>query len=283
MSDGETQQSIHPVPMSRDGRRRWAPLLMVALFLLLIVGLAAFQYRQSKRAELAAPLFVAVKQNQVSKVGELLKEGADPNTLSLSSDTRRIEAEPLTANPNLITQVKSLLKKLVHRQDPKEAAVNPPVLVLAVENNNKPIVHALLEARADPNIQTEKGASVLRLAAREADLDIIKELVQRGAQVNPTDTSSELTPLQWALRRDDVELATFLLEAGTKVDVTDEQGRTPLLQAASNGDLRLVNTLLKHGASVHARNKFGLTALKIAEMDGREDIRQALERAGATE
>lgn len=56
-------------------------------------------------------------------------------------------------------------------------------LILAVDYKDMEIYNILLEKGANPNIKDPNGFSVLHVAAEKGDLDIVKDLVQRGADI----------------------------------------------------------------------------------------------------
>ena len=56
-----------------------------------------------------------------------------------------------------------------------------------------------------------------------------------------------------------------LLDAGARIDTTDDAGDTPLHLAVRGGSLRGVQALLKHGAKVTVKNRAGETPLSLAK------------------
>ena len=78
-----------------------------------------------------------------------------------------------------------------------------------------------------------------------------------------------------------VDTVKDLVQRGLDVNTTDPQGNNLLAIAARGGNLGLVNFLLAHRASEHHRNQFGEAALHLATFAGHDDIVERLLRAGA--
>jgi len=92
----------------------------------------------------------------------------------------------------------------------------------------------------------------LTAACRYGRLEIVQELLERGANVD----SGNQTPLSAASAYGHHDIVKLLLAKGAKVNRRSKH-QTPLHAAAQYGDLEMVKLLLDHGADV---NKFGWKA-----------------------
>jgi ankyrin repeat protein len=107
------------------------------------------------------------------------------------------------------------------------------------------------------------GATPLMYAAIYGDLDSMRQLVDRGADVNAANQAGA-TALMWAA--DDLEKARFLLEHGADPNATSEIQRTPLTIALGYArSTAVVKLLLDHEAKTDAsayggRNPFPAAA-----------------------
>lgn len=77
----------------------------------------------------------------------------------------------------------------------------------------------------------------------------------------------------------DLELVRTLLEAGANPNATNDGNFTALICAAARGHVRVVKTLLESGANLHARTKRGRTAVDIAIQEGQEEVTRLLRAA----
>ena len=104
-------------------------------------------------------------------------------------------------------------------------------------------------------------------AAKNADRDALRALLQQGASANAADADGT-TALHWASYRDDVETASLLIRAGAKVNAANDLGATPLWIAGLNGSAAMVQRLLEAGANPNAALLAGETPVMAAARSG---------------
>lgn len=94
------------------------------------------------------------------------------------------------------------------------------------------------------------GMTALHYAAKYGRLDILKFLIEKGANVNITGHKYAISPLMLAVRCNQTEAALTLIKAGADVNHIFE-GKSVLMIAARNGNTELVNALINHKANTH--------------------------------
>lgn len=97
---------------------------------------------------------------------------------------------------------------------------------------------------------------------------------------NKVDTDGT-TSLHWAVRENDIELATALIKAGANVKAENRYRVTPLYLAAQNGSAEMLKLLLKAGADPNASFNLQETALMTVARVGNVDASKILLDAGA--
>jgi ankyrin repeat protein len=97
------------------------------------------------------------------------------------------------------------------------------------------VVALLLRLGVDPNIQGRGDHTPLYCVANECASEtgpeVVRTLVQAGADVNACSGVTRATALHMAARRGHVEIARALLDSGAAVNVLDRKGDTPLQRA----------------------------------------------------
>lgn len=151
--------------------------------------------------------------------------------------------------------------------------------------NDLPVIRMLLDAGADPNaIVSEFYGVALSMAIRMKSIHAAELLIQRGADVNSWD-GSQYSPLQAAAEIGSLDLVKRLLNAGADVNAppAEDSGATALQVAAMYGFIGIACLLLEKGAEVNAppAKKEGRTALEGAAEHGRIDMLQLLLNCGA--
>jgi ankyrin repeat protein len=121
------------------------------------------------------------------------------------------------------------------------------------------------------------AAGSVAQAARNGDLEHVRELIATGASVNEPEGDGT-TAVLWAAYQSDPEMLAALIAAGADVNAANGLGVTPLLQAARTGDAAAISVLLDGGADPAAAVLDGETPLMAASRTGHVDaVRLLLE------
>ncbi len=94
---------------------------------------------------------------------------------------------------------------------------------------------------ANPN-KSKYGRTPLHTAAYEGRFDVVKLLLEHGADPNTQDKDGR-TPLHWAALRGLVDVVRLLLVHGADPTVEDEDGKTPLDLARVKGFHEVVSVI----------------------------------------
>ncbi len=225
-------------------------------------------------------LMIASAMAQPKAVDVLLDNGANPNLADASGYTslHRVVRDSdyginLAAKDDILTIVKSLLKHGANpnvrlEQDKDKAAEEikngnvaiegkrtavtvdeiilqgATPLFLASEVNNLDVIKTLVDAGADPLIGTERGTTPLMMAAGAGtDVQRERELPERATAV---------------------QTAQFLVEHGADVNAAGQYGWTALHAAAYQGLNDVIEYLVSKGAKIDQKDEFGQTALSIS-------------------
>ncbi|WP_264704369.1 ankyrin repeat domain-containing protein [Wolbachia endosymbiont (group B) of Apotomis betuletana] len=89
-------------------------------------------------------------------------------------------------------------------------------------------VRLLVEKGVNVNATDIGGYTALHLAVTEKRLEIVRELIKSGADVNAEEYGSKCTPLHLACMVGKVEIVEELVEAGAEIEQADKFGMTAM-------------------------------------------------------
>lgn len=242
-------------------RFKYIALLCITLPVVLLVVLLALTWAAFRQQQLDRKLIAAVQSNDTSKATQLLSVGADANA---TQDA----VEPLSFTQTLQQYYDVLLGK----RKPGVSAAGTPLLLIAANRSDEPLVRALLDhgARVDtvctvPSDEVwNKGDTALLIASRSDQIRLVRLLLARHANVNAKDDDG-FTAL---MATHTESIARMLLDHGADVHARvargARKGETALFFALNNvtrDEVALMTLLLSHGASVEEKTEEGETIL----------------------
>ena len=177
-------------------------------------------------------------------------------------------------NPNSVSQS-------VNAFSDQPGKLGDSALRFAVAEGHVDIVRALLDGGADVNKANKDGATPLSASVDDSSGEIAMILLNAGA--NPHATNKEgITALMFAAGRKNHEVAKALLDAGANPNAKEKDGWTALLFAAYRDNFEVAKMLLNAGANPNATDIEGWTALNIAANNGQSQVAKVLLDCGAS-
>ena len=185
-------------------------------------------------------------------IEKLIRAGADPNSANPYGETALMTA----ARTGSVEAVKILLDHGA-TVDAKESVRGQTALMWAVVENHPDVVRLLHERGANINATSSVFVPPPIRADRvgqAAGAGITRQKAQSAPQ-------GKMTPLLYAARDGNLEMVRLLLQLGANVKATDANGTSTLVIALINGHVGTARFLLENGADPNAADGYGRAAL----------------------
>ena len=118
----------------------------------------------------------------------------------------------------------------------------------------------------EQNITTSEVINTPQMNLHEAallgNMEVIRQYINSGSDLNEKDPASGGNPLHTAASFGQTEVAQTLINAGIDVNYINNEGSTPLHTAAFFGRIEIVKVLVENGADKTIKNGAGSTALE---------------------
>jgi ankyrin repeat protein len=218
----------------------------------------------------------ASPQNDVTPLISAIEHGSAPIVKELLSagaradQPDRLHRTPLQVASQLrSTEITALLLAA-------SATVDPSALTGAALVGNVELVRMLLQHGADPNANNGHALSeATRGCYRHDNTEAVRTLLDAGADPN----LAELGALSRAAGQCEPETVRLLLAHRANPNARDLNGWTPLTYAVTAGRVEIVRILIAAGADVNARDDAGKNIL--AQAAQHPEVQEVLRQAGA--
>jgi len=145
-------------------------------------------------------------------------------------------------------------------------------LALCVAAGEEEEVSLFLAAGFSPDTKDKKGIPLLGISARNGQLNILKLLLRSGVQVNLIAEDRGSTALFDSAIEKNVDMVKALIEAGADVNIQSKDGQTALVVVVGIGNEEIAEILVKAGADPDIKDALGVSARKYATIFGNSKI-----------
>jgi putative CocE/NonD family hydrolase len=140
-------------------------------------------------------------------------------------------------------------------------------------------VKLLISKGANVNAEDEEKKTPLHYAAETGKMEVVKLLVEAGADINAGE--GKWTVLHGAVYEGRRDIAELLIQKGADVNIKDRNGHQPLFNAIWKKDLDTLKLLINKGANVNIEDRNGHQPLYNAVWKKDLDIAKLLIAKGA--
>ncbi len=217
--------------------------------------------KKSSNTALDDELVEAVDKGDVATVKAILNKGANPDA------KRKKDASSVAFQALCWTDPAMLEILLSHGANPEMTDEDGDTLLMGAGGNLAQVKVLIAHGEKVDARNAENGRTALIGASERGSVDVIRFLIQAGADVNAHDKRGDTSLMRanWrgALDRDNADVIRLLIEHGARVDVQNENGTTALMCAAISNSRGMAKALIAAHADLDVHDKKGVTAIFI--------------------
>lgn len=259
------------------------------------------------------PIMHAIKKSNSNTVKKLISMGADLSVIRNHENMNTILIDAIYSlrfNETNFEIVRAIAKKCDVNQPNKNGTT--PLMIASGINLGVEVIDMLVSMGANINMENHEGINALTFAVRAREKEVIKRLIELGADKNNVLNDYETLQSLYEdycereimniikntrpitkkekdeffenfidfVRSNDVEKVKNMIK---RIDVNekDENNWTPLIYAVIEGNLEIVKTLIKNNADLNVADEEGWTPLMLAIKEKHNDIIRELIKKGA--
>ena len=212
-------------------------------------------------------------------------------TTSLDAETATPKEPIGVANPELpeidhkVDGSRALQRKdLDITTDGAKSMIMNEVLASAITEGDEEKTRELFAHSYDVNCKDKDGFTPLLLAARYKKENVLRLLLEKGANPGAKCNKGQTTLHSLALSPElpiSETMIDLLLKNRPPFDLPDDEGATPLMTACAAGEHLLATKLINHGANIRAISHSGKSPLHRAAFEGKAHMIPLLIANGA--
>ena len=182
----------------------------------------------STNANGTTPLMLAAASGQVDAVKVLLDRGAEVNAKDITNEQNALMFAAALGRADVVRLLAV-----------KGAALDETTKVTEIVKRE--YRYRLRQQQADPNrrlrniriegatsLPTMGGTTALQFATREGHMDVVRALVEAGAEVDQVNAADQMSALTSALLNGNFDIAMYLVSNGADPNLASSTGVTPL-------------------------------------------------------
>ena len=185
-----------------------------------------------------------------------------------SEDSNNIDGYDELMNAVSKGDMKALEKLIKDDTDLNKQYDNITPLNLAAARNDKEMVKFLVEKGADINLEDGYGYTPLMKAIDYYNIGLAKNIIDLKPDLNAVCSATGDTSLTYLVNAKKygggADLCYYMIKNGADINKKNKEGNTPLMIAAASYNYGIVGVLVNMGADYNIKNKEGQTAIDIA-------------------
>ena len=226
----------------------------------------------AENPEASKELLIAAREKNLPKAISAVNRGANVNVVDEKGYSPLSYSVELADAPIIeFLRPKGAMNALASRR-----------LVLAIRNDSVDVFNTSLNEYADPNYTDKDLQTPLLIASAFGNYEMVKSLLDRGAQVHARDKDG-YSAVFYAAQENRVRILDELINRRADLSRKNNFGYTPLILAAAKGHVEATRRLVDAKVDVNATADNGGTAAYWAAIKDYDEVVKILVGAGAVD
>ncbi len=145
-----------------------------------------------------------------------------------------------------------------------------------IKKGNLAICQKIRAAGVAVNSRDPLGTPLLNVAVRNDNMEIVKWLLEKGADINAVSEDRGYSAVMDAVWKKNESLVEFLVSNGADLKFISKEGQSILVLAVGIGNLKICKLLAENGADPDTKDSMGMSAYEYAVLFHREEIAKVL-------
>lgn len=155
---------------------------------------------------------------------------------------------------------------------------NANMLAAHVAKGNIDVCKKYFDAGMSVDSENSEGTPLLNIAVRSEQIQLVKCLLDNGADVGAVSRDRGYTALMDAVWIGSEPLVKLLIERGSSMNVLNKEGQTMLVLAVGADRKNICKLLVEHGESPDIKDSMGMSAYSYAKLFRKQDYLDMFEK-----
>lgn len=148
----------------------------------------------------------------------------------------------------------------------------PDCFSLYISKDKPEICKLFIDGGIDVNSKDDSGIPMINQAVRKDNIELVKQLMDLGADINCVSEDRGYTPVMDAVWRGNLEITELLIKNKAELNTINKEGQSNLVLAVGADRIEITKLLAENGADPDIKDSMGMSAYGYASLFKKQEI-----------